>query len=187
MQKIGALGVVGFVSLCGAVKFDSWAEKEFPPGEIPELPPQPGYKVFGHMGCPEGSVEAIQEKARNLFFSKHGVAIPQFYALSRTSWLSRIIGKDRPVVVQIEILKDQEIKDADLWEDRQLKNPPPPMVTTPISYWPAIPPEIQKKAGLEVRVHHVVTSSVYQRGGHWQRAFARFSENLRAFKWEKTS
>ena len=183
LRVIGTFAGVGSVFL--GHRFSNWAETTYPPQSPPELPPQPGYKVFGYMGCPASQVEAISRLGKNLFFAANDFKVPQRYALSRTSLWDRCNKMDRPVVLQIEIREDSAIEDSDLWRDPQLTRSDisSPYGSSFVSYWPAIPPEVQQRCGLQVRIHHVVTPFVDQRGGAtiraiydlWQKYLARDS------------
>ncbi len=146
-----------------------WAKTHYPPQTPEELPPTPGYKVFGFMGCQQSRVQAVSELSRNLFFA-NDIEVPQLYALRRTSMFSRMTGADHPVVLQIEIEKNSHIEPSELWRDTSLTRPITPQLSSFVSYWPAIPPEVQKRCGLKVRVHHVVSCSVQQQGGYLCRA-----------------
>jgi hypothetical protein len=161
-----ARSVVFLPVVCaGAVLLDRWCEKNFPPDPVPELPPRPGYLIHGYMGCPRSSVEAIRRQERLLFFSKT-VDVPQQYALGRTAF------RGQPVVLQIETRG--AIRDDELWHDREPTSVRPIQMTLPLSLHPAIPPEVQKKYDLQVRVHHVVNCSLRQQGGGLCRGVNRF-------------
>ncbi len=170
MQLVKA--TAGVLSACyGYNVISEEAEKRFPPEKPKDLAPLPGYTVFGYMGCPETSVKKIRARSRNLFFvRKSGDAmadfsVPQKFALWRTS------NGDTPVVLQIEIREESEIKKEDLWEDPLLKQNCLTLVPRSMSLWPAIPPELQKSVDLQVRIHHAVTPQVLQKDGGLKRAF----------------
>lgn len=147
-----------------------FCKKYFPPNQtLPSLPPEPGYKVYGYMGCPKSKVEAIGKRERLLFFTNE-IYVAQKYALSRTSIFSRLRGLDDPVVLQLEIPENADIRREDLWNDPILKSPPTPALVH-IAFHPAIPPEIQTKCDLKVRIHHIITCENQKIGGANCRAF----------------
>ncbi len=148
--------------------FSNWSEKHFPANKPAALPPSPGYKTIGYMGCSASKVEAVRKRQRLLFFADT-IDTPQKYALSRTSWRSRLKGTDEPVVLQLEIREETHIGEKDLWRDPQLSKSaiyPNPHQPQFVSFWAAIPPDVQERCDLQVRVHHVVTCALQQsRGG----------------------
>jgi hypothetical protein len=149
--------------------FAKHCEVNFLPQKIPELVPMPGYKIYGYMGCPASKVEAIRKRERLLFFS-HTLEVPQRFALSRTSWWSRFVRGDSPVVLQIEIREDAEIRNEDLWRDSLLSRSHISPVQQYIHFSPAIEPVVQNRCDLQVRVHHVVTCALQKEGGSICRA-----------------
>lgn len=169
----GYIGLFGH----GIYTFDHFLKNEFPPSQLPSPLPLPGYKIFGYMGCPLSKVEAINRLQRNLFFSDDIIA-PQSFALRRTSYIERLKGTDKPVVVQIEIREDTFIKPEDLEKDPSLKS----LSYVPrnsIHLWPWISPATQKRCDLQVRVHHEVTADVIQNGGHWYRGINYLFKKLK--------
>ena len=159
----------------GVFILDDTLKYKFPAPALPLNPPLPGYRVFGYMGCPLSKVEAINTLQRDLFFSDDMIA-PQSFALSRTSMIDRLKGADKPVVVQIEISESKSIKPEDLGRDASLKTLSY-VPRTSVHLWPWIPPDVQKRCDLRVRVNHVVTLDVLQDGGHWYRAFKSCLKN----------
>lgn len=157
---------------------NKWCKKNYPSQKPAPLPPMPGYKIWGYMGCPESRIKEIEQKHRNLFFVRNDISAPQGFALSRTYMPDRpfwVWVKDRPVVLQIEIKEDENISNEELWTDPSLISPQPCSVRTicgggGISLYPALTPETQNKTGLIVRVHHIVTCDLQQQGGHLCRA-----------------
>lgn len=145
------------------------AEIYYPPDKIASLPPEPGNQIFGYMGCPESKIEAIKKRERLLFFTD-GLEVPQRYALARTSLWDRLCGKDRPVVLQLEIAQNDEINPSEYWRDSALTHPIS-IVPHHVSFYPALSPQTQRRHNLQVRVHHVVTCRVLQQGGALCRAF----------------
>jgi hypothetical protein len=150
-------------------RVDNSLKERFPPSLPPLKPAEPGFKVFGYMGCPLSKVEAINARARDLFFSDD-IKAPQSFALRRTSFMDWFKGVDQPVVVQIEITKSEFIKPEDLGKDQSIQYTSYVPRNT-VHLWPWIPPNVQQRCDLRVRVNHVVTPDVLQNGGHWYRAF----------------
>ncbi len=169
-SMLNRLTTYSFTALLSFTLFeiDEIVKESFPPKHLDPLPPQPGYKVFGYMGCPLQKISDIQKRERNLFFSST-INAPQKFALKRSG------SRDTPAVLQIEIKDDASINPQDLWRDPQLNKLSyiPPME---VSYWPAIPPEIQMKTNLHLRVHHLVTCEVLQETGHWCRCIKKLSK-----------
>ena len=178
MNKYGAAAIATGLTTWMLQRFDDWSEQNFPAKKAPVLAAQPGYKIFGYMGCPSDKVEAIRKKQRFLFFADT-VDIPQTYALSRTSWWSQLRGENQPVVVQLEIREDADINEEDMWNDPKLSQQTVSILPQFISCWPAIPPNIQEKCDLQVRVHHVVTCNVQQLGGGKCRAIQALMQRVK--------
>ncbi len=170
-MQLGKLAFAAVASSWTFLQLSEEAEKRFPPKKPEDLAPLKGYKIFGYMGCPISSVPKIQERSRNLFFDT-SIGVPQKYALSRSYF------EDLPVVLQIEIPQDCEITQKELWRDPLLKESCATLVPRTISLWPAIPPALQKKVDLQVRIHHVVTPEVLQENGGLKRAFKHITSKL---------
>ena len=150
------MGLLASIGINPLPKLDD----RFPAHELPSLEPRPGYKIAGYMGCPLSSKKAIEKMERRLFFAEDPSAA-QRYAI----WRTPFIGEDVPVVLQIEIREDDEITREDLWRDPHLNASMLSPVPVQVDYWPAIPPEVQKRVDLHVRVHHVVTCELRQADG----------------------
>ncbi|MCF7852101.1 MAG: hypothetical protein K9M07_02540 [Simkaniaceae bacterium] len=164
MNRVAIRFAEGAMTLYGYHLASSWAEAHFPPHPIPPLPPMEGHLVYGYMGCPKSKVREVQKCDRHLFFAADPIT-PQIYALSRTNILDWILGRDEPVVLQIEIPEGKSIKDMELWRDPRLSLSCAPPSDTFVSYHPAIPSDIQKKNDVKFRVHHIVGSKNRVEGG----------------------
>lgn len=154
-----------------------WIKKHFPPEEMPHSQPTPGNKILGYMGCPQSKIEDVCKRKRLLFYAPQP-DIAQNYALCKTSWISRITGKDRPVVLQLEIEKEHNIQENELWRDPNLSKQFVSPIPIPISMWPALPPKTQEKYDIKVRVHHVVNCKMQQKGGFTCRALHTLSQKI---------
>jgi hypothetical protein len=169
ISNLGKAFLASTSACAGLIKLEKDLNPIYPPIKPRDLPPLEGYKIVGYMGCSESKIVAVQKKEKNLFFCT-SYETPQSYALSRTSFWARFNG-DNPVVLQIEIPIEKNIDDKELWRDPNLNRAVPSVVPIHISLYPAIPPEIQKRRELVLRVHHFVTIENKVVGGAICRAF----------------